>query len=67
MARFIVFERATGRVYGDTARFGAAGDVVPPADAFYLIDRHAGRPTRSYGYVDAGRDQFISACFNGSL
>lgn len=53
MARFIVIERATGRVYGDTARFGTAGDVVSPADAVCLIDRHAGRPTRSFGYVSA--------------
>ncbi|GEL44720.1 hypothetical protein MEX01_53110 [Methylorubrum extorquens] len=56
MARFIVIERATGRVYGDTARFGAAGDVVSPADAVCLIDRHAGRPTRSFGYVNADSD-----------
>ena len=53
MARFIVIERATGRVYGDTARFGAAGDVISPADAVCLIDRHADRPTRSFGYVNA--------------
>ena len=54
MARFILIERATGGVYVDTARFGAAGDVVSPADAVYLIDRHAGRPTRSY--VNTGND-----------
>ena len=56
MARFIVIERATGRVYGDTARFGAAGDVASPADAVCPIDRHAGRPTRSFGYVNADSD-----------
>jgi hypothetical protein len=56
MARFIVIERATGRVYGDTARFGAAGDVVSPADAVCLIDRHASRATRSFGYVNADSD-----------
>jgi hypothetical protein len=53
MARFIVIERVTGRVYGDTARFGAEGDVISPADAVCLIDRHAGRSTRSFGYVNA--------------
>jgi hypothetical protein len=56
MTRFIVIERATGCIYGDTARFGAAGDVVSFADAVCLIDRHAGRPTRSFGYVRADSD-----------
>ena len=53
MARFILIERATGGVYVDTARFGAAGDVVSPADAVCLVDRHAGRPTRSYVNADS--------------
>ena len=56
MARFIVIERGTDRVYGDTARFGSAGDVVSPADAVYLIDRHAGRATRGFGYVKPDSD-----------
>ena len=51
MARFIVIEKATGGVYGDTARFGRAGDVVAPADAVCLFDRQAGRPPRGFGYV----------------
>ncbi|WP_238296572.1 hypothetical protein, partial [Methylobacterium soli] len=37
--------------YGDTARFGPAGDVVSPADAVCLFDRHVGRATRGFGYV----------------
>ncbi len=40
MTRFIVIERRTGCVYGDTARYGAAGTVISPADAICLIDRH---------------------------
>jgi hypothetical protein len=56
MARFVVIERGTGCIYGDTARFGAAGYVVSPADVVYLIDRHAGRPTGSFGYVNADSD-----------
>ena len=53
MARFIAVERGTGRVYGDTARFGSAGNVVSPADAVCLFDRHAGRAARGFGYVKA--------------
>nr|WP_129545733.1 hypothetical protein [Methylorubrum zatmanii] len=53
MARFILIETATGGVYVDMARFGAAVDVVSPADAVYLIDRHAGRPTSSYVNADS--------------
>lgn len=51
MARFTAVERGTGRVYGDTARFGSVGNVVSPADAVCLFDRHAGRATRGFGYV----------------
>ncbi|WP_238298643.1 hypothetical protein, partial [Methylobacterium soli] len=56
MARFIVIERGTGRVYGDTARFGPAGDVVSPADAVCLFDRHLGRAARGFGYVKPDSD-----------
>ena len=51
MTRFIVVDRGTGRVYGDTARFGSAGNIVSPADAVCLFDRHAGRAARGFGYV----------------
>ncbi|WP_336488396.1 hypothetical protein [Methylobacterium nigriterrae] len=51
MARFIVIDRAKGRVYGDTARYGRAGNVISPADAAYLIDRRLGRAERGFGYV----------------
>ncbi|GEP07792.1 hypothetical protein [Methylobacterium oxalidis] len=51
MARFIAVERGTGRVYGDTARFGSVGNVVSPADAVCLFDRYAGRVARGFGYV----------------
>jgi hypothetical protein len=56
MARFIVIERGTDRVYGDTARFDSAGDVVSPADAVCLFDRHVGRATRGFGYVKPDSD-----------
>jgi hypothetical protein len=58
MARFILIERATGGVYVDMARFGAAGDVVSPADAVCLVDRHAGRFTRSYVNADSDAAQY---------
>jgi hypothetical protein len=58
MARFILIERATGGVYVDTARFGAAGDVVSPTDAVCLVDRHAGRSTRSYVNADSDAAQY---------
>lgn len=51
MARFIVIDRSTGQVYGDTAQFGLAGDVLSPADAVCLLDRHTGRARRGFGYV----------------
>ena len=51
MARFIVIEKASGTVYGDTARFGSAGDVVSPTDALSLLDRRSGRPVRGFGHV----------------
>jgi len=51
MARFIAIEKITGRVYGDTARFGAAGNVVSPTDAVCLFDRHFGRAPRGFGHV----------------
>jgi hypothetical protein len=54
MTRFIVIERGTGRVYGDTARYGSAGKVASPADAVCLIDRHVGRAARGFGYAPAG-------------
>ncbi|WP_147029188.1 hypothetical protein [Methylobacterium oxalidis] len=53
MARFVAIERGTGRIYGDTARFGSAGNVVSPADAVCLFDRQAGRAARGFGYVKA--------------
>ena len=56
MARFIVIDRGSGRVYGDTARFGSAGDVVSPADAVYLFDRQLGRAIRGFGYVGPRSD-----------
>jgi hypothetical protein len=40
------------------ARFGAAGDVVSPADAVCLVDRHAGRFTRSYVNADSDAAQY---------
>ena len=51
MARFIAIERATGRVYGDTARFGEAGNVASPDDAVLLFDRRCGRAPRGFGHV----------------
>ncbi|GEP07015.1 hypothetical protein [Methylobacterium oxalidis] len=51
MTRFIAVERGTGRVYGDTAQFGSAGNVVSPADAVCLFDSQAGRAARGFGYV----------------
>jgi len=51
MARFIVIDRSTGQVYGDTAQFGSTGDVLSPADAVCLLDRHTGRARRGFGYV----------------
>jgi hypothetical protein len=51
MPRFIAVEKTTGRVYGDTARFGQAGDVGSPADAVLLFDRHLGRAPRGFGHV----------------
>ncbi|WP_336489379.1 hypothetical protein [Methylobacterium nigriterrae] len=51
MARFIVVDRGTGRVYGDTARFSGDGKVVSPADAVSLFDRQVGRAPRGFGYV----------------
>lgn len=54
MARFIVIERGTGRVYGDTARYGSAEKVMSPADAVCLIDRRVGRAARGFGYTSAG-------------
>ncbi|WP_132253302.1 hypothetical protein [Methylobacterium segetis] len=56
MARFVAIERGTDRVYGDTARFGSAGNVVSPADAVCLFDRHAGRAPRGFGYVKPDSD-----------
>ncbi|KAB1069962.1 hypothetical protein [Methylobacterium planeticum] len=56
MARFIVIERGTGRVYGDTARLSSAEKVVSPADAVCLFDRHLGRATRGFGYVKPDSD-----------
>lgn len=54
MTRFIVVERGTGRVYGDTARYDSAEKVASPADAVCLIDRHVGRAERGFGYATAG-------------
>ena len=51
MARFNVIEKAIGTVYGDIARLGPQEDVVSPVDAMCLLDRHAGRATRGFGYV----------------
>ena len=51
MARFIVIDKGTGGVYGDTARFGPVGNVSAPADAVCLFDRQAGRAPRGFGYV----------------
>jgi hypothetical protein len=57
MTRFIVIERGTGRVYGDTARYGSAEKVTSPADAVCLIDRRVGRATRGFGYTSAGSSE----------
>ena len=54
MTRFIVVERGTGRVYGDTARYDSAEKVASPAEAVCLIDRHVGRAARGFGYARAG-------------
>ena len=51
MAHYIAIERVTGRVYGDTARFGQAGDVASPDAAVLLFDRHHGRAPRGFGHV----------------
>lgn len=51
MARFIAIERVTGRVYGDTARFGEVGDVASPDAAVLLFDHHYGRAPRGFGHV----------------
>ncbi|GJD93634.1 hypothetical protein [Methylobacterium iners] len=51
MARFIAIEKGTGRVYGDTARFGQAGNVGSPVDAVFLFDRQHGRAPRGFGHV----------------
>ncbi|KQP72220.1 hypothetical protein [Methylobacterium sp. Leaf112] len=51
MARFIAIEKATGQVYGDTARFGQAGDVDSPVDAVCLFDRQFRRAPRGFGHV----------------
>ncbi|NEU14974.1 hypothetical protein G3T14_23300 [Methylobacterium sp. BTF04] len=51
MARFIAIEKITGRVYGDTARLGPAGNVASPADAVCLFDRKYGRASRGFGFV----------------
>ena len=51
MGRFIAIERATGRVYGDIARFGEAGNVASPDDAVLLFDRKCGRAPRGFGHV----------------
>ena len=51
MARFIAIERANGRVYGDTARFGQAGEVASPDAAVLLFDSHCGRAPRGFGHV----------------
>ena len=51
MADYIAIERATGRVYDDTARFGQAGNVASPDDAVFLFDRHHGRAPRGCGHV----------------
>ena len=53
VARFIVIDKGTGGVYGDTARFGRAGDVIAPADAVCLLDRQVGRAPRGFGYVSS--------------
>ena len=52
MARFIVIEKATGTVYGDTARVGPQVDVASPADAVCLLDRQSGRAVRGFSHVD---------------
>ena len=54
MTHFIVIERGTGRVYGDTARYDSAETVASPADAVCMIDRHVGRAARGVGYTTAG-------------
>lgn len=51
VARFIVIDKGTGRVYGDTARFGRESDVIAPADAVCLFDRQVDRAPRGLGYV----------------
>ncbi|KQP10226.1 MAG: hypothetical protein Q7T93_05000 [Methylobacterium sp.] len=51
MPRFIAIEKITGRVYGDTARFGQAGDVASPVDAVCLFDRQFRRAPRGFGHV----------------
>lgn len=51
MAHDLAIERVTGRVYGDTARFGRAGDVASPEAAVLLFDRHHGLAPRGFGYV----------------
>lgn len=51
MAHYIAIARVSGRVYGDTARFGEAGNVASPDDAVFLFDRHHGRAPRGFGHV----------------
>ena len=51
MPRFIAIEKVTGRVYGDTARFGQAGNVGSPDAAVLLFDRQLGRAPRGFGRV----------------
>ena len=55
MAHYIAIERATGYIYGDTARFGRAGDVASPEAAVLLFDRHHGRAPRGFGHVGPAR------------
>lgn len=51
MARFIVIERSTGRVYGDTSQLDGYADVKSPVDAVILFDHKFGRAERGFGYV----------------
>ncbi|GJE44677.1 hypothetical protein [Methylobacterium soli] len=56
MAGFIVIERDSSRVYGDTARLGSGGDVIPPADADCFLDRRSGCAARGFGHVSPKSD-----------
>ena len=51
MAHDPAIERFTGRVYGDTARFGQAGNVASPDAAVFLYDCRHGRAPRGFGHV----------------